>query len=311
MERVVLTSENSGAFYERELNLAPEPVAAPAKPETAKPGEPAVESVQAVAVEPPDEANDKQIPDPDARQKVNLRFSELTEKRKAAEAEAETAKAEAKAERDARALAERRAAELQAKYEPPKPDELGPKPTREQFSDPATFETALEDYIVEKTTRERDQREAQAKVEQAWTARQTAAKAELPDYETVLEASANLVVSNEVRDAILESDVGPKILYHLAKNPELVSDLAKKSRAGALLMIGRLDAQFAKASAEPVGSKEPVKPVVAASEPSRAPAPIIPLRGVSAPVESPIGPDGVFHGSPAEWRALRKAGKIR
>jgi len=33
------------------------------------------------------------------------------------------------------------------------------------------------------------------------------------------------VVSNEVRDAIFESEVGPRILYHLAENPEIAEQL--------------------------------------------------------------------------------------
>ena len=107
------------------------------------------------------------------------------------------------------------------------------------------------------------------------------------------------MVSDQVRDAIIESDVGPKILYHLAENPEIAEALSKKSVTAALREIGRLEARF--------DVKEPSKTV----QKTRAPAPIQPLRASSSASDVGVGSDGEFHGTASQWREARRAGKIR
>jgi hypothetical protein len=172
LSAVVVTSENSAEFYASRLGLdAPEPAAA------AEVAEPAVESAaktepgtaEAEASEQHAEATDSQ-----AKSKVHLRFSELTEQRKQAEAEAAKARDDAKAARERADLAETGSGALRAKYEPPKPDELGPEPTREQFSSDQDFALALKDWAGEAAIRDRDQKDAAAKIERAWNERQTA-----------------------------------------------------------------------------------------------------------------------------------------
>ena len=319
MTAVVVTSENLAEFNAERLGVAkPEPAAAPAGEKPVE-GEPAVESASdADPATAGAEAGEQQgkTTESEAKPKVHLRFSELTEQRKQAEAEAAKARDEAKAARERAELAEREAQELRAKYEPPKPDELGPKPARAQFSTDEDFSLALEDWAGEKAIRERDAKEAAAKIERAWTERQTATKAELPDYDAVIAAGANLVVSNQVSDAILESDVGPKILYHLAKNPALVDELKRVSVTSALRKIGNLEAKLSAETPKPAAASEtkvePAKPAVAATEISRAPAPISPLKGGdTSTASSPIDSKGQFHGTYAEYKAARKAGLIK
>jgi len=113
-------------------------------------------------------------------------------------------------------------------------------------------------------------------------------------------ASSDVVVSDQVRDAILDSDVGPKILYHLAENPEIATRISGLPLSSALREIGRLEARFEKTAEAP-------KPAV---RKSNAPAPINPIRGGSN-VEVPIDSNGNFNGTPQQWKELRKAGKIR
>jgi hypothetical protein len=291
---------------------APEPAAA-----AEITAEPAVESAatteagtaEAEAGEQPGKQTES-----DGKSKVHLRFSELTDAKKVAEADAAKARDEAKAARDRAELAERQAAELRAKYEPPKPDELGPEPTRAQFANDAEFALALKDWAGESAIRERDHKEAAAKIERAWNERQAAVRAEVPDYDAVIAAGSNLVVSNEVRDAILESEQGPKILHHLAKNPDLVEELKRLPARSAVLRIGKLDAKFEAEKPQASASTtkvEPAKPVTAATEISRAPAPISPLKGGDTSTASaPIDSNGVYHGDYATWKRLRAEGKI-
>ena len=116
-------------------------------------------------------------------------------------------------------------------------------------------------------------------------------------------ASSKIFVPNEVRDAILESDAGPQILYHLASLDETdAENFSKMSTTQALKMIGKLEARFEKTEpkSEPVAVK------------SKAPAPISPLKGSSnVDAEARLGSDGQYHGTYAQWKADRKAGKIR
>jgi hypothetical protein len=65
-----------------------------------------------------------------------------------------------------------------------------------------------------------------SKLIDAWGQRVKAAKAEMPDFDDMI-SSTDVTVSNEVRDAIFESDVGPRILYHLAENPDLRCETAR------------------------------------------------------------------------------------
>jgi hypothetical protein len=116
--------------------------------------------------------------------------------------------------------------------------------------------------------------------------------------------SSDVVVSDHIRDAILESDVGPQILYHLAENPELADKLNSTSPISALRQIGRLEAQFERKEA-PVAE---TKPSVARS---KAPAPINPIKTGSGVVDVGVDSNGEFHGTYQQWREARKNGKVR
>lgn len=250
----------------------------------------------------------------DKKGKLNDRFRELTQARKEAEAAAATAAAEAKTAREERASIEAERNALKAKYEPPKADiDLGPEPQPEQFTDPKQYGLALKDWTVEATRREdadkqdneRRVKEAEA-IGKAWQTRQDAFAKESADYKETIEASA-VKVSDQVRDAIVESDVGPQILFHLAKNPEVAEKIGQMTIAGALRAVGRLEATLG-GEAKPQGKSASAK----VAEISKAPAPITPLRGANAIPPSLKGSDAV----PAtlsydDWKKMRQAGKIQ
>lgn len=284
----VLTSENSAEFYSNRLGLADTtPVeAVPTEPTEVK------EQNEPVAEEP---SKTTEEPKPNRLEK---RFSDITKQR-------ELARAEAERERTRASELEAKLKELEAKVSP-KPTELV-KPRAEQFTDAFEYAEALAKYSTEEALRERDRQEAErriaeerAKTFEAWNKRQAEVKAELPDYEDML-ASSDVVVSDQIRDAIFESDVGPRILYHLAENPEVAEKLAKMSTISALRELGKIEARLEKAP------QEEVKAVVR----SNAPKPISPLRATSAASETPIDSEGRFTGTFQQWREARKAGKIR
>jgi hypothetical protein len=291
----VLTSENAAEFYANRLGLAE----SPAETEAGQESEPESEETQSEPKEAEKEANQegerKQNP------KLEKRFSEITKQR-------EEARKEAQNERQARLELEQRLAAMEQQRQPQQAFNVDSEPQPSQFNDAFEYAKALAEFSTEKALAERDrqvaqqrEQEAQQKIIQSWAQKVQEAKAELPDFDDLV-ASSDVVVNNAVRDAILESDVGPKILYHLAENNDLAKKIASLSPNAALREIGKLEARF-----EVNPETKQTAPVVR----SKAPAPIQPIRGGQGKADVPISADGEFHGSYQAWKAARKSGKIR
>jgi len=279
----VVTSENLAEFNAQRLGLAD-------KPEPAV--EPVAEDKQSDPVDAEDEATvteeRKRLP------KIERRFEKVTKDR-------DQAKAEAQQEREKRETLEARIKELEGRTTQKADEE--PKP--EQFNDAFEYAKALAEYSTEKAMANRDRQEAERKVQlerekviKTWTDRLTATKTELPDFEDMV-SSSEVMVSDQVRDAILESDTGPRILYHLAENPEFATKLQNMTVTSALREIGKLEARF---------EKPPEKAVAVRS---KAPAPINPIKVGSAGKDTGVDSNNDFHGTYHEWKASRLAGKIR
>jgi hypothetical protein len=199
-------------------------------------------------------------------------------------------------------------AALEQQRQPQQQSYIDQEPQPSQFADAFEYAKALAEFSTEKALAERDrqvaqarEQEAQQKIIQSWAQKVQDAKAELPDFDDLV-ASSDVVVNNAVRDAILESDVGPRILYHLAENNDLAKRIASLSPNAALREIGRLEAKF---EAKP--ETKQTAPVVR----SKAPAPIQPIRGGQGQPDVPMSANGEWHGSYQAWKLARKAGKIR
>ena len=295
----VLTSENSEAFYANRLGLADEaPVEAVVDENPTEPTEEAEEQ----SGQESDEI--KATEEKKSNPKLEKRFSELTKQR-------EEARKEAQREREQRESLENRLKELEERATP-RPVEVqeNVKPQPHQFNDAFEYAEALAEWSTEQALINRDKQEAERRAQEernkvidGWNKRLNDAKAELPDFDDMV-ASSDVVVNDHIRDAILESDVGPQILYHLAENPELADKLNSGSPISALRQIGRLEAQFERKEA-PVAE---TKPSVARS---KAPAPINPIKTGSGVVDVGVDSNGEFHGTYQQWREARKNGKVR
>ena len=141
--------------------------------------------------------------------------------------------------------------------------------------------------------------EAQQKVLSTWTERINEAKQELTDYDEMI-ASSDVVIHDVIRDAILESDVGPRILYHLAENEDFAKKFAGMPLPQALKELGKLEFKYTPSEEKTVAVRK-----------SKAPPPINPIRGTSGAMDTPINDKGEFTGTVQQWKELRKAGKIR
>jgi hypothetical protein len=85
----------------------------------------------------------------------------------------------------------------------------------------------------------------------AWAKREKAAKKSHDDYEDVLD-SVTIPDGPGVqaaRQAMLESESGAEILYHLAKHPAELKRIAALSPVSAVREVGKLEAAFAKSPA--------------------------------------------------------------
>lgn len=244
-------------------------------------------------------------PDKSKKEKLNERFSDLTAKRKAAETKAE-------AERQAREKAEQDLAELKAKYEPPKSDEIGPEPQPQQFTDLTEYSKAIKEWAAEKTRKEdaqaraaEQQKHERDKVMKEWGDREVETRKSVPDYDEVVNAS-NIRVSDQLRDAILESEVGPQLRYHLASNPDVAETLAK-------MTVGRMLKEVGKIEATLQGKKpEPALKVVPKAEISKAPEPITPVGTGGQPVLRLAGHNEVPKNMTYEdWKKARQQGHIK
>ena len=215
----VVTSDNLAEWTANKLGLASEeaPVAAEAVEETPD-SEPAVE---AQAESEPEAEQEAEVTDkPKQNPKLEKRFSELTKRAKQAEAD--------------KASLEARLKEIESRQAPaPKQaDPVSEKPQASQFNDAFEYAEALAEWSAEKALEQRDIQEQQRKLDEqrnevikSWSAKLEAAKADIPDFDDMV-ASSNVQVRDEVRDAILESDVGPQILYHLASDDDYANKLA-------------------------------------------------------------------------------------
>lgn len=293
----VVTSENLAEFAAKKLGLNTEPPAAVQPTEPAEPTEP-TEVLAADDAEPVEER--KQNP------KIERRFSEITKQREAARQEAER-------ERQARIDLENKVKELESKLSPPapqEPTEADPKPKPEQFSDMFEYAEALAEWTADKKIQEQKVKEAAQKAEQerqklldTWSTRVQDFRAKTPDFDDMV-GSADVVVSNEVRDAIFESDVGPQILYHLAENPDVAKKIQDMTPIGALRMIGKLEAKFEE-PAQPQTQRETTVKT------SKAPPPISPIKATAGGPVTELDANRQFHGSYQSWKAARLAGRIR
>ncbi len=186
---------------------------------------------------------------------------------KALKAAAETAETETPAPRRAVAPVKE-----EPKVEAPK------APVREDFED-------VEDFIVAKTKfemrselddrlkQERLANDTRANVERD---RQTAAEADeaqalelgdwqaavdkqsadpaTPDFDDVIDASKDVPINAPMRDFMMDSPAGPRMLYELAKNVELADQIHSLPPLRALAAMGRLEASLDEAPPTPAAA---------------------------------------------------------
>lgn len=177
--------------------------------------------------------------------------------------------------------AKRKAEELEAKLrerQERQPDPLAARPKMEDFQDYEAYLEALADWKAEeKAQRLREELKAEsektrAKTEadrrmEAFRAAESKFRATVTDYDEAIQDAQDTPMTQVMFDVILESEVGPNLLYHLAKNPDEAERIAHLSPARQAAEIGKLEDKLAQQL------KDPQKPKA-----SNAPPPVNPVR---------------------------------
>ena len=125
------------------------------------------------------------------------------------------------------------------------------EPTIDKFDNFDQYVAAKAEYIakkqIESTLSEREKRQSaereateRTKTVDSWNKRIAAATAEMPDFEEVL-ASSDVPMTPPMQQAIMESDIGPKLAYYLANNPDEAEKIAGMSPIGAIRTLGRIE----------------------------------------------------------------------
>jgi hypothetical protein len=135
---------------------------------------------------------------------------------------------------------------------------------------------ALAEFAVEQAKIQ--QEEAMRRANEALATRIAQAKKDIPDFQEVIEAADRVktVVPDHVKAAIVESELGPQLAYHLAKHPEEQKRIFALPIAKALLELGKIELKYApkQAAADPAPVDGGAPPI----ETSKAPAPIAKLK---------------------------------
>jgi len=293
----VVTSNNAAEFYAERLGLS-ESVEPTEADDVKKSSEPEQEPEQK---EPKAEEEAKEQKPEKQKDKLNKRFDKVTQRAKDAEAKAVDLE---------NRLKEYEARTNQQPQETPKPEG---KPQASQFNDAFEYAEALAEWSAENALKQRDAEDAGRKAQKAkekvlesWNKKIAKAKADLPDFDEMVKSS-NVVVSDDIRDSILESDVGAQLLYFLASDEEYAERLTKMPLAKALREIGKLEAKFEAKEIKPPKAEKQREEVSR----STAPSPIRPLTGGKVGNDVLVDTNGEFHGTYSQWKAARQSGKVR
>lgn len=204
------------------------------------------------------------------------------------------------------AIVGKRLAREQRKWEREQAQRIAEQQARQQPTDivPEQFET-YEDYadaLAERKAQEllarREAEQQQHAYFEAYHDREEVARDKYDDFEQVA-YNPNLPVTEAMTRAILASEIGPDVLYHLGSSP---SEAARISRLDPILQareIGKIEARLA---AEPLVKKT-----------SNAPAPIAPVtaRSQGTPRYDTTDPRSTKSMSTSEWIEAERLRQIK
>lgn len=160
------------------------------------------------------------------------------------------------------------------------------EPQRDQFSDYETYIEARASYRAEKAAekkaqeilekskkaseQERTSNEQNSKLK-VWNERVDKARDELEDFDEVC-GESEAPLTKHMADAMFESDVGARITYYLAKNPDEAERISKLSPMKQAAAIFALEEKVSKPAKKPSKAPDPINPVGTKGDVQKDPA---------------------------------------
>lgn len=143
------------------------------------------------------------------------------------------------------------------------------KPSPDDYKTVGEYVEALTDWKAEQAVAKVAKRDEGKKVADAWNAQLEAGRKEFEDFDEAIDS--DLPLTPVMQEAIIQSNVGYKVAYHLANNPDETKRIAALSPARQAAEIGKIEA-----SLDVRG-----KPTKEIRRTSTAPEPISPLGSVA------------------------------
>lgn len=259
-----------------------------------------------------DDRGDEETPQAKARnKKLENRFKRLTDRLRSKDGEIAELRGEVSALMQMMGKGQGTPQDTALSQTPPAdPPEKG-RPSRDQYPDEDDYIEAVAEWKADQKQQQADrkrQRDAEEKrhqdqvqtVQQAYAERLNAAKSRYDDYDDVVNSS-DIRITQAVTDAIVESEVGPDLVYHLAQHPD---DAQKLNSLGPVALgkaLARLEAKVAPAADEKPDTTPHETP------PHVPPAPIRPVGSGHATPQ--VRDPGQL--SYKDYKAARQAGRIR
>ncbi|CAB4152279.1 hypothetical protein UFOVP610_3 [uncultured Caudovirales phage] len=180
--------------------------------------------------------------------------------------------------------------------------DISAKPKSSDFQTHEEYVEALTDWKVETKEKEREQKLKEAKVKteyqksvESFQSKVKSFEKEVPDFQEVLADVDDIPLSFGVQDAILTSDIGPQLMYEIAKDRKELERINSLSATAAAREIGKLEARLAKSESK----EETIQKI------TKAPPPIAPV-GSKSSGKSQKSPDDMDFKEYKAWRQQQK-----
>jgi hypothetical protein len=173
------------------------------------------------------------------------------------------------------------------------------KPKFADYPDLESYTDALTDWKLQHSLAQVEQRTQLVQTAKTYEQRLEQFKANTPDFDEVMQefvADYGDIAMPEVVEVAMESDIGPQLAYHLAKNPQEVERLAKLPPRRRYLELGKLE--------DRLSAPKQTAPVKEVKKFSAAPAPVKPVKGTGKVESNDLSDPNLSY---TDWLARRNA----
>lgn len=187
------------------------------------------------------------------------------------------------------------------------------KPKRDDFVDDEAYLEALTDWKVDqklkvktevstKVTEEEADKQAAAELYEIVDNMVEAGREKYSDFDTIA-LNKEVMITQDMTEALLETSIAHDIMYYLGKNPDIAADISKMSPLKAAKEIAKIEAELSKPADEEVENKEEKIVPEPKKKIPKAPPPITPVKAAGVTEADPSKM------SPKEYRAWRERNK--